>query len=135
MKKAMRIMTMVLFVVGMTALTSCSKSNEKQIIGKWQLTTIAATYEGQTFEIDVEDLVAMFGGEYDVEEVILEFKSDGKVYVEGEGIPYSINGDVLTIVDEEEGSVDLKILELTNSSMVLEGEEGGMLMTLTFKKV
>lgn len=142
MKKAMKVMAMVLFVVGMTALTSCTKSKEKMILGKWELEKVSVTMGGYSMQITVAELMELMG-EYgeeigDIDEMILEFKNDGYVYAQGEGVRYVIDGDQLTIDGGEEGTIEATITELTKTEMTLEGketyedEETGMSMTAVF---
>lgn len=133
-------MAMVLFVIGMTALSSCTKSKENLILGKWKLESVSATYGGQTFEMSVSELIEMFGafGAADVENVYIEFKDDGKVYSEGESASYTIDGDKISIVDEGEVFV-ATITELTSSALTLEETEvddevGEITIALHFKK-
>ena len=141
MKKALKIMAMVLFVVGMTALSSCTKSKEKMILGKWELEKVSASMGGYTFQITADQLMEMLG-EYgeevgDVDEVILEFKNDGYVYFQGDGTRYVLEGDKLTL-EAGEDTLEATIIELTDSSLTLEGtesefdEETGMTMKITF---
>ena len=141
MKKALKIMAMVLFVVGMTALTSCTKSKEKMILGKWELEKVSASMGGYTFQITANELISMleaYEGEFeDVDEVILEFKNDGYVYFQGDGARYVLEGDKLTL-EAGEDTLEATIIELTDSSLTLEGtesefdEETGMTMKITF---
>lgn len=137
-------MAMVLFVVGMTAFTSCTKSNEKMILGKWKLENVTASFAGQTFNMSVSDLIALLeleGEEVDVEEVILEFKNDGYVYFQGEGVRYTVDDDILTLEEDENKTLQATITEMTKSEMTLEGEEKdeetGMTMVfgLYFKRI
>lgn len=147
MKKTMKIMAMVLFVFGMTALTSCSKSKDKLILGKWELQSLSVSSEGFNMEMTVEDFYAMMGvNEDEIEDVIFEFRSDGYVYMDGEGAPYSIEGDKLIIedVDESEQMVEYEtmiISELTDKALTLEQTEynedlgGNMTVAMHFKRV
>jgi len=133
MKKAMRIMSLVLFVVGMTALTSCSKSNEKLILGKWELEKVSAIYMGQTFEMTIDDLAAMIGVE-EVENVCLEFKNNGTVIAaDGDIANYTIDKEKLTI-SSDGVSYEMKIIELTKKDLTVEATEEGTTVTLYFKK-
>ena len=143
MKKALKIMAMVLFVVGMTALTSCTKSKEKMILGNWQLEKVSVAMGGYTFEITVDQLMEMLGdyGEEvgDIDDVILEFKNDGYVYYQGDGARYVLEGDKLTFDAGEGETIEVTITELTKTEMILEGteteedEETGVTMTMTFE--
>jgi len=139
MKKAIKIMAMVLFVASLATVSSCKKSNEKQIVGKWNLESVIIASGGESYEITGEELAILaeeFGGE--MINVTLEFKSDGMVYAQGEATAkYSVDGDVLTLSADGE-SIQFKILELTSSKLSIEGSETeeGMTMTYTlnFKK-
>ena len=133
MKKAIKVMAMVLFVVGMTTLSSCTKSNEELILGKWKLDTISATYEGSSFEMTVADLAALIGADDEFTDFIVEFKDNGYVYMEDESAAYSIDGDKLTVTQDGE-SIEMTISKISSSSMTLEAEEDGVVMDLTFKK-
>ena len=58
---------MLLFVVSMTALTSCSKKSEKLIVGKWECIAASYTENGETHSFT------------DLNGMIWEFKTDGTV--------------------------------------------------------
>lgn len=141
MKKAMKIMAMVLFVVGMATLPSCTKSNADLILGKWKLDKATASFGGQTFTMSASDLAAMMGSEIDVDELVVEFKNDGKVYSEGEAEParYTIDGDKLSIITPEE-TFNMIITKLNRTDLVLEmiieeEEVEGMKGQIFFKRV
>ena len=135
MKKAMKIMAMVLFVAGMTALTSCSKSNDKLIVGKWQLEAVSAIYGEESIQLTMDQIAAIAGiGE--AEKVFLEFKTDGKVYFDGGSATYKVEGDKLKINEESE-AYTITITELTSKALTLEVsdvEDGGT-FSIHFKKV
>ena len=141
MKKAMKIMAMVLFVVGMATLPSCTKSNADLILGKWKLDKATASFGGQMFTMSASDLAAMMGSEIDVDELVVEFKNDGKVYSEGEADParYTIDGDKLSIITPEE-TFNMIITKLNRTDLVLdmiieEEEMEGMKGQIFFKRV
>ena len=117
MKKTLKTMAMLFFVVSMTALTSCTKSNEKLIIGKWKPDAISATYNGQTIELTLAQLATFF--EADIEDLVVEFKDDGYVYAEGEKMSlYHVDDNILTItVEGETRTID--IVELTSKDLWL----------------
>lgn len=135
-------MAMALFVASMTALTSCTKSNEELILGKWSLESIKASYGGTTIEMTIADLLSMYESEeISADEFIVEFKSDGKVYVSGEegGTNYTVVGDKLTIYFENE-TVNITITKLNKSVLMgemteMDEEMGKIFMTLNFKRV
>ena len=135
MKKTMKIMAMVLFVVGMTAFTSCTKSNEKMILGKWKLETMSYTYLGQTIEMTMSQIAEMLGGE-EMDEIIIEFKNDGYSYVEDQATRYSVDDNTLTFY-EEEGSIVLDIIELTRTTLSFgtKDEETGADIVANLKRV
>ena len=140
MKKALKIMAMVLFVAGMTALTSCTK-NEQRIIGKWELNSMSYQSGGQTIELTMAQMAAPLGEE--VTDLVVEFKSNGYVYASAEGIideqgaRYSVNGNTLTVY-EEDGDVEMDIVELNSSKLTLgkaDDEADDVYMTVTFIRV
>ena len=131
MKKTMKIMAMVLFVIGMTALTSCSKGKDKLIIGKWEISSISISGGGYNMDLTMEEFYELLGADAeDAEPIVLEFRNDGKVYMVNmdadveEGLPYSIDGDKLTVqVTDEEGNEEYEtmiIKELTEKALTLE---------------
>ena len=122
---------MLLFVVSMTALTSCSKSSEKLIVGKWECVAASYTENGET-----QSFTELNG-------MIWEFKSNGTVVGltddEESSANYAIVDDQLTITytdeDGDAGAEIYTIKELTKSKLVLEEAIGGTSVTIEFKKV
>lgn len=152
MKKTMKIMAMVLFVIGMTALTSCSKGKDKLIIGKWEISSISISGGSYNMDLTMEEFYELLGADAeDAEPIVLEFRNDGKVYMVDteddveEGLPYSIDGDKLTVqVTDEEGNEEYEtmiIKELTEKALTLERTgkveelDDDMTVALHFKKV
>ena len=152
MKKTMKIMAMVLFVIGMTALTSCSKGKDKLIIGKWEISSISISGGSYNMDLTMEEFYELLGADAeDAEPIVLEFRNDGKVYMVNmdadveEGLPYSIDGDKLTVqVTDEEGNEEYEtmiIKELTEKALTLERTgmveelDDDMTVALHFKKV
>ena len=125
MKKAMKIMAMVLFVVGMTALTSCSKSNEERILGKWELESISLNVNGMTMQLTPTQLAQLMGISLEEElgKIILEFKNDGYLYYQDEKVEYTVNDDQLTIKMDDGEPLVATITELTNKELVFEAED------------
>ena len=126
-------MAMVLFVVGLASMTSCTKNNEKLIVGKWKMETVALSSEGISAEISVAQLLKMAElMDEDVIDPIVEFTEDGYVYVEGEGARYTIDKDYLTLSYDGE-CVRLGIEGLSSKSMTLsyKGMEEGISYTIT----
>lgn len=115
-------MAMVLFVVGMTALTSCSKSNEERILGKWELESISLNVNGMTMQMTPTQLAQLMGISLEEElgKIILEFKSDGYLYYQDEKVEYTVNDDQLTIKMDDGEPLVATITELTNKELVFE---------------
>ena len=142
MKKALKVLTMVLFVVGLATMTSCNKDKEDLIVGKWQMELITLTEGEETMSLTVAEFASIFGEDIDIAAV--EFKSDGTMYelAENEYIgTYTVEGDKLTVVEDDEAQV-MTIKELTSSKLVLEGIEydedyigGALSIAMTFKRV
>ena len=129
-------MAMLLFVVSMTALTSCNKEKENLIVGKWECTTATYTEDGVT------QSVPWLSG------MVWEFKANGTIIAyaldeDDEEIDatatYVVSGDALTITSvDEDGDVDSEtylIKELTKSKLVLEERDEDDLLVLEFKKI
>ena len=95
----------------------------------------------------MEEFYELMGGSAeDVEDIIIEFKSDGYVYMDEDRSPYSISGDKLMVeeVDDETGEVEyetMTITELTEKALTLENsgyiEELGsdLKLAIHFKKL
>ena len=124
---------MVLFVVGMTSLTSCSKDNSELILGKWKMTKITGTSQGVNYTISIDEFLEAYGEE-DVEDFIIEFKSDGMVYYGDEALPYFINRNTLT-VNTGEDEIEMTIEKLTNSKLILGHTEEDVDMSIEFQKL
>lgn len=118
-------MAMVLFVVGMTALTSCSKSNEERILGKWELESISLNVNGMTMQMTPTQLAQLMGISLEEElgKIILEFKNDGYLYYQDEKVEYTVNDDQLTIKMDDGEPLVATITELTNKELVFEAED------------
>lgn len=116
---------MVLFVVGMTALTSCSKSNEERILGKWELESISLNVNGMTMQMTPTQLAQLMGISLEEElgKIILEFKNDGYLYYQDEKVEYTVNDDQLTIKMDDGEPLVATITELTNKELVFEAED------------
>lgn len=116
MKKALKVMAMVLFVAGMTTLTSCTKSNAKLILGKWQVENVTLSSGGMTIQLTMQQLAEMLDLNIDMPDIIVEFRNDGYLYGGDDRIAYSVNEDKLTFYDED-GAHPVDILELTSSKL------------------
>ena len=103
-------------------------------------------------DLTMEEFYELLGADAeDAEPIVLEFRNDGKVYMVDmdddveEGLPYSIDGDKLTVqVTDEEGNEEYEtmiIKELTEKAMTLERTgmveelDDDMTVALHFKKV
>lgn len=126
-------MTMVLFVVSMAAVTSCTKDNANLIIGRWKMSKITGSSHGVTYSMSINEFMEAYG-EGDMEDFIIEFKNDGKVYVGNDSSHYSVSGNKLTIT-EGEISVQLTIKKLTVSKLVLVQKEDDVDMAIEFQRL
>lgn len=131
-------MAMLLFVVSMTALTSCKKENTKLIVGRWECVTASYTDDGIT-----ESIPALKG-------MVWEFKADGKVVadvsidlqdidiIEADAT-YVVSGNTLTIrsveIDHDVETETYLIKELTNSKLVLQERDNDDYLLIEFKKI
>ena len=136
MKKTLKVMAMLLFVMSMTALTSCNKAKENLIVGKWECTT--ATYT----DAEGTQTIPWLNG------MVWEFKADGTVTSSGIDVDdaevdasatYVVANDALTITGvDEDGDIDSEtylIKELTKSKLVLEERDEDDSLVLEFKKI
>ena len=115
-------MAMVLFVVGMTALTSCTKDNSDLIIGKWKFDKASVSFGGESMEMTAADILAMMNyNGVSEDDFIFEFKSDGKVYASDESEPanYTVDGDKLKVIAPDT-TFEMIITKLTNTTLIVE---------------
>ena len=142
MKRTMKVMAMVLFVISMTALTSCTKDNSDLILGKWKFDKATMSYGGQTVQLTAADLADMMNFQGSSDEFVVDFKSDGKVYASDEPEPanYTLDGSKLTVFTPEI-TFRMTITKLTSSTLVVEPEldddemPEGAKAEIRFKKV
>ena len=138
MKKTLKVMAMLLFVVSMTTLTSCKKENTKLIVGRWECVTASYTDDGIT-----ESIPALKG-------MVWEFKADGKVVADASidlqdidiieaDATYVVSGNTLTIrsveIDHDIETETYLIKELTNSKLVLQERDNDDYLLIEFKKI
>lgn len=135
MKKALKAMVMLLFVVSMTALTSCKKEAENLIVGKWECTSAIATLDDET------EIVSQYIG------WVWLFNNDGIVTTEYNGeesetpivstAKYVIDDNQLTFTSlNNEETIVYTIKELTSSKLSIELPiEEDSSLSLEFKKV
>ena len=115
-------MAMVLFVMGMTTLTSCTKDNSGLIVGKWKFEKASVSYGGESWQMSAADLTAMMGLQgMSSDEFVVEFMSDGRVYAsdEPEAASYTIDGSKLTVITPED-TYKMTITKLTSSTLIVE---------------
>ena len=128
-------MVMLLFVVSMTALTSCNKEAENLIVGKWECTSAIATLDDET------EIVSQYIG------WVWLFNTDGIVTTEYNGeesetpivstAKYVIDDNQLTFTSlNNEETIVYTIKELTSSKLSIELPiEEDSSLSLEFKKV
>lgn len=113
---------MVLFVVGMTTLTSCTKDNSDLIIGKWKFDKATVSFGGETMQMTAADMLAMMNyNGLSEDDFIIEFKSDGKVYASDEPEPahYTVDGNKLKVIAPDT-IFEMIITKLTNTTLIVE---------------
>jgi hypothetical protein len=138
MKKALKAMAMLLFVVSMTTLTSCNKEAEKLIVGKWECTTATFTEDGVTQSVPwVVGMVWEFKANGDIISTIPDDLNEGDD--ETVTATYVVLDDILTITSVElDGEIETTsyiIKELAKSKLVLEERDDNKVFVLEFKKI
>jgi len=131
-------MAMLLFVVSMTALTSCNKEAEQLIVGKWECTTATFTEDGVTQSVPwVIGMVWEFKANGDIISTIPDSLNEGDD--ETVSATYVILGDILTITSVElDGDIESTsyiIKDLAKSKFVLEERDEDEVFVLEFKKI
>lgn len=115
MKKTIKIIALLLCVVSLASLSSCSKDsnsdgNNDQIIGKWKCTHSVV----KEFDIMQEGLVTQTDSEVGM---IWEFKTGNTVITDGNPMSYTISDDNITLFG---GMVRGKIVSLTSTNLTLD---------------
>ena len=134
MKKTIKVMAMLLFVISLATFTSCKKENENLILGKWECVTASFTEDGVTNSVP-----GVIG-------LVWEFKDNGTVVAtlpedldDGDTASYVVLDNQLTITStDEHGDVDTKtysIKELTKTKLMLERSHGYDILSVEFKKI
>ena len=105
MKKALKMMAMLLCMAAVATLSSCSKDNEDLIIGKWEVVKYTEIENGIATERDnhIGD--------------IWEFKTGGIMSSGGDNITYSVSGNSIVFMG---GLMSATIATLTKSKLVLD---------------
>ena len=108
MNKAFKIVSLFVMVVAMAFLSSCTKSKEDQIIGKWKCVSFIV-YDGD----ETHDLT-------EFNQYIIELRLDGSYYVGDQQMgTYTLEDSKLTMKDEEGDCVVYTITELTDKKLVI----------------
>ena len=125
---------LVALVLAATTLTSCEKSPEEILVGKWELTLMKASYEGVKIEIDPAEagmaltLIFNADGSYSITESIEgESMSESGTYV------YNETSSVITFISNED-SYSTPIHSIDDEQLVMIQEEDGQTTYLYFDK-
>ncbi|MBQ6729036.1 MAG: lipocalin family protein [Bacteroidales bacterium] len=124
MKKTTKVFAMLLFVLSLTTLTSCNKTNEQLIIGKWECVTATMTMDGETGTIpDMVGAFWIFGADGTLTGESAE-NSDPNTNASSNPATYVVNDNQVTITGlnhaDESQTVIYTIKELTNRKLLLE---------------
>ena len=138
MKKITKVLTLLLFVASLTAMTSCKKVDKILIVGQWKCVAATITQYGQTTPYN-----PAVG-------VVWEFKSDGtliaelapEIDIEFPTASYVISGNQLTISYlDDDGDLEHEIYtinELTQTKLKIKENEYDFdddCLTLEFNKL
>ena len=131
MKNIFKVLSLVLLVGAMFTFSSCKKDNQELIIGTWSLT------EGTSNDPEMSVVLPMMIGN-----MAMEFTEDGVVttamtmfgQTQTSTGSYTIDGDKITMIDEDGETSTATIKELTKKKLTLNTVEGTYEITLTFEK-
>ena len=125
-------MAILLFVVSMTALTSCKKTSKELIVGKWECTAASFTEDGVTQPVSyLNNMIWEFTANGTVISSLNEDTNNGTA-------TYAVVDSELTITYTDEDEIEIEkytIKELTNSKLLLEKSIDNRIITYEFKKV
>lgn len=124
MKKTTKVFAMLLFVLSLTILTSCNKTNEQLIIGKWECVTATMTMDGETGTIPgMVGAFWIFGADGTLTGESAE-NSDPNANASSNPATYVVKDNQVTITGlnhaDESRTVIYTIKELTNRKLLLE---------------
>lgn len=132
MKRFLHIL--VALVLAATTLTSCEKSPEEILVGKWELTLMKASYEGVKIEVNPAEmgmaltLIFNADGSYSITESIEgESMSESGTYV------YNETSSVITFISNED-SYSIPVHSIDNEQLVMIQEEDGQTTYMYFDK-
>ncbi len=131
MKHIFKVFSLALLVGAMFTFSSCKKDNQELIIGTWSLT------EGTSNDPEMSAVLPMMIGN-----MAMEFTEDGVVttamtmlgQTQNTTGTYTIDGDKLTMIDEDGETSTATIKELTKKKLTLSTTEDSFDITLTFEK-
>ena len=124
MKKTTKVFAMLLFVLSFASLTSCNKTNEQLIIGRWECVAATLTIDGETGTFPgMVGSFWIFGTDgaltFDAPE-----NSDPNTSVSSNPTTYVVNDNQVTITGlnhtNENQTIIYIIQELTNRKLLLE---------------
>lgn len=132
--KRLFLLTAILAVFG---LCSCEKEPSKAIVGTWEAVTIETSIAGINMSLNMEEVR---------KKLEFTFKADGtgSTYMESDGIgkrtefKYSVNGNILTIIEDNETDEVPITFDENTMTMELSGEilgESNAKVTIYFQKI
>lgn len=144
MKSFNKLFLSVLFVSFIAFMTACGGAKANEIVGKWALADVQVDMESLPEEAKAKMADPAMKPMMDamIQEMVkqgmtFEFKADGNAVVtmrgKEEAGTYEYKDKKLTISDAK-GPKTLDVTELTSTDMAFKMEEGGMKMTMKFKK-
>lgn len=125
---------LVALVLAATTLTSCEKTPEDLLVGKWELTLMKASFGGVNIEINPAEagmaLTFIFNanGTYTITESVEgESMSESGTYV------YNETSSVITFISNED-SYSIPVHSIDNEQLVMIQEEDGQTTYMYFDK-
>ena len=125
---------LVALVLAATTLTSCEKSPEEILVGKWELTLMKASFGGVNIEINPAEagmaltLIFNADGSYSITESIEgESMSESGTYV------YNETSNVITFISNED-SYSIPVHSIDDEQLVIKREEDGQTIYMYFDK-
>ncbi len=125
---------LVALVLAATTLTSCEKSPEEILVGKWELTLMKASFGGVNIEINPAEagmaltLIFNADGSYSITESIEgESMSESGTYV------YNETSSVITFISNED-SYSIPVHSIDDEQLVMIQEEDGQTSYMYFDK-
>lgn len=124
--KTLRILSILMFIALSAGFTSCSDDDdvtEANLVGMWEATYSEGFYKDSEHPKEKDEWNGPLSGQ---DKYQVTFNTDGTgIDGDGDSFTWTLKGDVLTTVYDDEDAMIGKILKLTDKELITESSEKG----------